>query len=136
MPSHQIKIFTLIFICNVFSLLTAKNINVGKRTSLSTMISIPKVVGLLCSLSLPTVTLADLAPAPWSAGVQYEVIKQAPADALQPKVGDLVAIRFRGSYKGNDFDDTFKTEQPYFYRYKYNYHTNTYTRTDSFINEF
>ena len=123
MPSQQIKLLTFIFICTVFSFLTAKNINVGKRTSLnrlSTVVSIPKVVGLLCSLSLPTVTLADLAPAPWSAGVQYEVIKQAPADALQPKVGDLVAIRFRGSYKGNDFDDTFKTDQPYFYRYYFN----------------
>ena len=131
MPSHQIKTFTIIFIFNLFSLLTAKNINVGKRTSLHRLMTIPKVVGFLCSLSLPTVTLADLVPAPWSAGVQYEVIKQAPADALQPKVGDLVAIRFRGSYKGNDFDDTFKTEQPYFYRY--DYYTNTYSQSDSLI---
>lgn len=124
MSSPQIKLFSFIFVSAVFfSILSARNINI-KRTSLnrwSSGISIPKVVGLLCSLtfSLPSVSLADLAPAPWSPGVQYEVIKQAPADALEPKVGDLVAIRFRGSYKGNDFDDTFKTEQPYFYRYFY-----------------
>ena len=27
-----------------------------------------------------------------------------------------MAIRFKGSYKGNVFDDTFATESPYFYR--------------------
>ena len=122
MSSSQIKrkLFSFVFITTVlFSMLTARNINI-KRSSLSRWgrgISIPKVVGLLYSLSLPTVSLADLAPASWSPGVQYEVIKQAPADALGPKIGDLVAIRFRGSYKGNEFDDTFKTDQPYFYRY-------------------
>lgn len=31
-------------------------------------------------------------------------------------MGDLVAIRFKGDYKGQVFDDTFKTEEPYFYR--------------------
>lgn len=120
MPSSQIKrkLFSFIFISTVlFSILTASNINIKRSSRWGRGISIPKVVGLLCSLSLPSVSLADLAPAPWSPGVQYEVIKQAPADALKPKIGDLVAIRFRGSYKGTDFDDTFKTDQPYFYRY-------------------
>ena len=59
----------------------------------------------------------DLVPAPWNNGIQYEVLKSAPSGAGQPKVGDLVAIRFRGDYKGNTFDDTFKTDQPYFYRF-------------------
>jgi len=72
------------------------------------------IAGLLATA--PTTVWADMVPAPWSSDVQYEVLKQSPKDALQPKVGDLVAIRFKGSYKGSDFDDTFKTDQPYFYR--------------------
>lgn len=71
--------------------------------------------GMLCGL-MPSVANAELVSAPWSERVQYEILKQAPAGALQPKVGDLVAIRFRGSYKGTDFDNTFKNELPYFYR--------------------
>lgn len=59
---------------------------------------------------------AEMMPAPWSEGVKYEVVTKAPTDALRPKVGEQVAIRFKGSFKGNTFDDTFSTEQPYFYR--------------------
>lgn len=54
--------------------------------------------------------------APWDSNVKYEVIQSAPKDSPKAKVGDLVAIRFRGDYKGQVFDDTFKTEEPYFYR--------------------
>jgi FKBP-type peptidyl-prolyl cis-trans isomerase len=53
---------------------------------------------------------------PWSKDVQYEVVKSGKKDAARPKVGELVTIRFKGSYKGTVFDDTFKTEQPYIYR--------------------
>lgn len=66
--------------------------------------------------SFPGVSLADMIISPWSKDVQYEVVKSAKKDAAKPKVGEMVAIRFTGSYKGNVFDDTFKTEQPYFYR--------------------
>ena len=57
---------------------------------------------------------ADLKPAPWDSTVKYEVITEGKGDAA--KVSDLTAIRFKGSYKGLVFDDTFKNEQPYFYR--------------------
>jgi FKBP-type peptidyl-prolyl cis-trans isomerase len=58
--------------------------------------------------------MAELNPTPWNSAVKYEIIETGKGD--QPKVGDLVAIRFKGSYKGTVFDDTFKKEQPYFYR--------------------
>lgn len=73
---------------------------------------IPMVVSF--GLALPS--WAEMIPAPWSEGVKYEVVKKAPKDSLRPKVGEQVAIRFKGSYKGNSFDDTFSTDQPYFYR--------------------
>jgi hypothetical protein len=47
-------------------------------------------------------------------GLEYRVVKNAGGPRVL--VGDLVAIRFRGSYKGNTFDDLFATESPYFYR--------------------
>jgi peptidylprolyl isomerase len=72
----------------------------------------------ICALSQlgPMISFADYSPTPWDPAVKYEIVTKAPTDAVQPKVGDLVAIRFRGEYKGNAFDDTFKTDQPYFYR--------------------
>jgi len=59
-------------------------------------------------------TLAALAPAPWDATVQYEVLQKGTG--TEAKVSDLVNIRFTGSYNGKTFDDTFKAEQPYTYR--------------------
>ena len=64
----------------------------------------------------PQVALADMSSAPWDSNIQYAVVKQAPADSPMPKEGDLVAVRFQGKYKGIVFDDTFKTEEPYFFR--------------------
>mmetsp|Transcript_24359 Transcript_24359/g.24620 ORF Transcript_24359/g.24620 Transcript_24359/m.24620 type:complete len:208 (+) Transcript_24359:71-694(+) len=52
--------------------------------------------------------------APWDSGIKYSIIKSGTGD--KPKVGDIVAIRFKGSYKGNVFDDTFATFEPYLYR--------------------
>jgi FKBP-type peptidyl-prolyl cis-trans isomerase len=46
----------------------------------------------------------------------YEVLEKGKDGASAAKVGDLVAIRFKGNYKTLVFDDTFKTEEPYFYR--------------------
>lgn len=74
------------------------------------------MVPVVLSFGLALPAFADFVPAPWSEGVQYEVLKKAPTAALRPTVGQQVAIRFKGSYKGNAFDDTFKTEQPYLYR--------------------
>jgi hypothetical protein len=59
--------------------------------------------------------MAELVPAPWDNNVKYEIIKPSTSDVV-PVVGDLVTIRFKGSYKDVAFDDTFVTDQPYFYR--------------------
>ena len=58
---------------------------------------------------------ADMKPAPWDDKVQYEVLKSNPS-AAKPKVGEIVAIRFKASFKGVEFDNTFQTADPYFYR--------------------
>ena len=60
--------------------------------------------------------VAALAPSSWDPNVQVEVLTKPAADAKSPKVGDMTAIRFSGTFNGNTFDDTFKTDQPYFYR--------------------
>ena len=62
--------------------------------------------------SLPV--FATPGPAPWDSNVQYEVLQRAPADAPGiDKPGEMVAIKFTGSYKGQVFDDV---QQPYFLR--------------------
>ena len=35
---------------------------------------------------------------------------------ISPKIGDLVAIRFKGSFNGVVFDDIMNTEEPYYVR--------------------
>ena len=82
-----------------------------------TMKKLPKV----SLLSILTIELfntgadATMVKAPWNGGVEYEVIQTGKTN-IKPKVGENVAIRFKGSYKGFVFDDTFSSEQPYFYR--------------------
>lgn len=56
------------------------------------------------------VALAETTPA----GVPYKVLKAG--SGAQAKSGDLVAIRFRGSFDGKVFDDIFNTEEPYYVR--------------------
>lgn len=58
----------------------------------------------------------DLIPAPWDNNVKYEILKEGPSTSIKPKVGEIVGIRFKGNYKGVDFDNTFDTAQPYLYR--------------------
>ena len=48
-------------------------------------------------------------------GLKYEVIKSNPNGAI-PKIGDLIAIRFKGSTEGRVFDDITKTDEPLYYR--------------------
>jgi len=55
-------------------------------------------------------------PASWNKDIMVETIKKPASSAAAPKAGDMVEIRFKGSYKGNVFDDTFKTDAPYYYR--------------------
>jgi hypothetical protein len=83
-----------------------------KKSLLSAPVLLASLVsgGLLAKQAV-----ADLGPAPWSDQVQYEVIEYSPNGAV-PKAGDLVAIRFTASYNGAVIDDTFKTDEPYYYR--------------------
>ena len=69
------------------------------------------------SLTLPEIAMAEMKPAPWNSGVMIEQIQAGKSgDDNKPKVGDMVEVRFKGSYKGNEFDNTYKTEMPYLYR--------------------
>ena len=84
-------------------------------------LTVPKQIALRSAAIIASVGLfsadnanAALTAAPWDSTVQYEVLQSGSGSA--PKASDLVDIRFRGSYKGLKFDDTFKTEQPYTYR--------------------
>ena len=47
-------------------------------------------------------------------GLIYEVI--TPGKGEKAVVGDLVAVRFKGSYKGNVFDDILSAPEPYYFR--------------------
>lgn len=48
-------------------------------------------------------------------GIKYSVVKQGKGQT-KPKVGDFVSIRFKASFDGKTFDDTFKTANAYYYR--------------------
>eukprot|EP01035_Chromulina_nebulosa_P018894 gene18894-24691_t len=65
------------------------------------------------SFNLPA--LADLKTAPWDNNIKYEIIKQSDKQD-KPTPGDLITIRFKASTKGQVFDNTFVTEEPYFFR--------------------
>ena len=77
--------------------------------------SMAGLLGLI-GLCTPTDVFAALVPSSWDEGILTETITAPKADAKVPKVGDMVAVRFKGSFNGNTFDDTFKSDQPYFYR--------------------
>ncbi|GAB5029951.1 peptidyl-prolyl cis-trans isomerase fkbp16 [Nannochloropsis oceanica] len=47
-------------------------------------------------------------------GITYEVVENGNGPV--PKVGELAAIRFTGAYKGNVFDDLYKTKEPLYFR--------------------
>lgn len=38
------------------------------------------------------------------------------AQGPQPKIGELVAIRFKGSFNNFVFDDLYNTKEPYYFR--------------------
>jgi hypothetical protein len=83
---------------------------VSRRTVLSSMAlaALARVVGAASPVK------ADEDFTSTSSGLKYKVVKEG--GGARVTVGDLVAIRFRASYKGNTFDDLFATESPYFYR--------------------
>ncbi|KAJ8600029.1 hypothetical protein CTAYLR_001888 [Chrysophaeum taylorii] len=47
-------------------------------------------------------------------GLRYKVLKKG--DGAVPKVGDLICIRFKGSFEGRVFDDITETPEPLYYR--------------------
>lgn len=47
-------------------------------------------------------------------GLKYRVASKGKGPKIN--IGDLVAIRFRGTYNDVPFDDLFVTAEPYFYR--------------------
>jgi len=47
-------------------------------------------------------------------GIKVKVLETGTG--AKPEVGELAAVRFKGSYKGIVFDDIFSTAQPYFMR--------------------
>jgi FKBP-type peptidyl-prolyl cis-trans isomerase len=70
-----------------------------------------KSAAAMSSLGLMANTaVADMVSAPFDDKIRYEVVTAGKGD--QPKIGDLVSIRFKASYKGKEFD----TPQPYMYR--------------------
>mmetsp|Transcript_43810 Transcript_43810/g.171337 ORF Transcript_43810/g.171337 Transcript_43810/m.171337 type:complete len:196 (-) Transcript_43810:829-1416(-) len=50
-----------------------------------------------------------------ASGVQYKLIKKGTGKT-KAKIGDLVGVRFTGSYNGRVFDDLFKTDQAFYIR--------------------
>ena len=48
-------------------------------------------------------------------GAEWTVVKEGK-NKISPKVGDLVAVRFKGSCQGVVFDDIMNTEEPYYVR--------------------
>lgn len=49
-----------------------------------------------------------------TSGLSYTTVKQGAGP--QAVIGDLVGIRFKGSFNGVVFDNLFESREPYFYR--------------------
>lgn len=64
------------------------------------------------AVTVPTAEAAEQVTTP--SGLKYTVSKKGAGPKIN--VGDLVAIRFKGSYNDVPFDDLFSTSEPYFYR--------------------
>lgn len=74
-----------------------------------------KSTAAISSLGLMVNTAsADMTVTPFDDKIRYEVVTTGTGD--QPKVGEIVSIRFKASYKGKDFDNTFEAPQPYMFR--------------------
>ena len=52
---------------------------------------------------------------PWESKLEYSIVKNGPPGEIA-KVGENVAIRFKGTYNGKVFDDIFESAEPYYYR--------------------
>ena len=103
------SILLLLLLLSLLSLSLSLKLSSWKRTIASV------TAGLSLVISNVHEVKADLKPTPWDDKVSYEVLKSNPS-GLKPKIGEMVAIRFKGSYKGTEFDNTFNSAEPYFYR--------------------
>lgn len=64
------------------------------------------------AVAVPEAEAAEQTTTP--SGLKYRVADKGNGPKINP--GDLVAIRFRGTYNDIPFDDLFVTAEPYFYR--------------------
>jgi len=101
-----------LFVTNNNAVLTRTTTNAAAVLTRTCLAGLLGLVGL-CT---PTDVSAALAPSSWDKEILVETLVAPKADAKVPKVGDMVAVRFKASFNGNTFDDTFKSDQPYFYR--------------------
>lgn len=106
------KIFILASILLVISLQNVISMQFNRNALKKIVI---KSAAALSSLGLMVNTAsADMTVTPFDDKIRYEVVEVGTGD--QPKVGEIVSIRFKASYKGKDFDNTFESPQPYMFR--------------------
>jgi len=115
MLTHNVAVFLL-----VLALLADRNSSslVSNWVSLSKKVATKALLPIVIASPLlinPLPSFAEFSPSPWNSDIKFEAVKSFPENAT-PSVGELVAVRFQGKYKGLTFDDTFKTEEPYFFR--------------------
>ena len=106
------KIFILASILLVISLQNVISMQFNRNALKKIVI---KSAAALSSLGLMVNTAsAEMTVTPFDDKIRYEVVEVGTGD--QPKVGEIVSIRFKASYKGKDFDNTFESPQPYMFR--------------------
>ena len=106
------KIFLLASILLVISLQNVMSMQFNRNALKKIVI---KSAAALSSLGLMVNTAAaEMTVTPFDDKIRYEVVEVGTGD--QPKVGEIVSIRFKASYKGKDFDNTFESPQPYMFR--------------------
>jgi peptidylprolyl isomerase len=74
-----------------------------------------RVAAATAALSATTPCAYAAAATTTASGLSYELLKANPKGS-SPVAGDLIAIRFKGSFDGNVFDDITATDEPLYYR--------------------
>ena len=83
----------------------------------STPSQVPKAVSrrvMLITLASATGSLLVATKTSAEDGLQYKVVQKGNGPGAE--IGDLVGIRFKGTYNGVVFDNLFEDKTPYFYR--------------------
>eukprot|EP00286_Rhodomonas_abbreviata_P016992 CAMPEP_0181323970 /NCGR_PEP_ID=MMETSP1101-20121128/20087_1 /TAXON_ID=46948 /ORGANISM="Rhodomonas abbreviata, Strain Caron Lab Isolate" /LENGTH=219 /DNA_ID=CAMNT_0023432069 /DNA_START=20 /DNA_END=679 /DNA_ORIENTATION=+ len=91
------------------SMVAADDAQVSRREALGALAGI----GAL-AFAPSTVQAADFKDLENGKGLKYSVV--VAGKGAKPKIGDLVAIRFKASFDGKEFDNCFKTANAYYYR--------------------